>query len=54
MVPFKRQKVKALNVDLGKIPACGLGARGLKLSPKPVESVQLLPGKEKPTRSGKK
>jgi len=54
MVPFKRQKVKAVSVDLGKIPACGLTARGLKLSTKPVESVQLLPGREKPVRSEKK
>ena len=34
MVPFKRQKVKAVSVDLGKIPACGLTARGVKLSQK--------------------
>ena len=37
----------------GQDPACGLTARGLKLSTKPVESVELLPGKEKPARSGK-
>ena len=54
MVPFKRQKVKAVTVDLGKIPACGLTARGLRLSAKPVESAQLLPGREKPQRSEKK
>jgi topoisomerase IV subunit A len=50
MVPFRRQKVKAVTVDLGKIPPCGLTARGLKLSAKPVESAQLLPEKEKPAR----
>jgi hypothetical protein len=54
MVPFKRQKVKAVSVDLAKIPGCGLTARGLKLSAKPVESVQLLPAREKPARSEKK
>jgi hypothetical protein len=54
MVPFKRQKVKAVSVDLGKIPACGLAARGVKLSPKPVESAQLLRGREKPARPEKK
>lgn len=54
MVPFKRQKVRAVSVDLGKIPACGLAARGLKLSSKSVESVQLLPGKEKPGRAERK
>jgi topoisomerase-4 subunit A len=53
MVPFKRQKVKMVTVDLGKVPACGLAARGLKLSPKPVQSAQLLPEKEKPARSVK-
>ena len=50
MVPFKRQKVKAVTVDLGKVPVCGLTARGLKLTTKPVESAQLLPEKEKPSR----
>ncbi len=48
MVPVKRQKVKAVTVDLGKIPACGLAARGVKLSQKAVQSVTLLPEKEKP------
>ncbi len=48
MVPVKRQKVKAVTVDLGKIPVCGLAARGLKLSQKAVQSVELLPEKEKP------
>ena len=43
MVPAKRQKVKTLNVDLNKIPACGLTARGLKLSQKPVQNAELLP-----------
>jgi hypothetical protein len=55
MVPVKRQKVRAVVVDLGKIPACGLTARGLKLSQKAVASVQLLPEvpkPEKPVRSG--
>jgi topoisomerase-4 subunit A len=54
MVPFRRQKVKAVTVDLGKVPVCGLTARGLKLTAKPVESAQLLPEKEKPGKSGKK
>ena len=40
MVPAKRQRVRDVNVDVAKIPACGLTARGLKLSPKPVQSVQ--------------
>src|SRR5208337_5470522 len=53
MVPVKRQKVKAITVDLGKIPACGLTARGLKLSQKAVQNVELLPEKEKPGRNGK-
>jgi hypothetical protein len=52
MAPFKRQKVKAVTVDLGSIPACGLTARGLKLTTKAVTSVQLLPEKEKPGRGG--
>ena len=54
IVPVKRQKVKTVPVDLGKIPACGLSARGLKLSQKPVQSLELLPEKEKPGRDGKK
>ena len=54
MVPFKRQKVKAVTVELGKVPACGLTARGLKLSAKPVLKVELLPEKEKPAKPGKK
>jgi topoisomerase IV subunit A len=54
MVPFKRQKVKAVIQDLGKIPLSGLAARGTRLTTKPVESVQLLPEKEKPAKPGKK
>jgi topoisomerase-4 subunit A len=54
MVPVKRQKVKAVTVDLGTIPACGLTARGLKISQKAVQSVELLPEQEKPSRNGKK
>ena len=50
MVPAKRQKVRALAVDLGKIPACGLAARGLKLSQKPVQSAEILPETAKPGR----
>jgi topoisomerase-4 subunit A len=53
MVPFKRQKVKAITVDLSTIPACGLTTRGMKLSAKPVESVELLPEGEKPSRPSK-
>jgi topoisomerase-4 subunit A len=47
MVPIKRQKVRSLTVDLGKIAFCGLAARGLKLSQKPVERAELLPEKER-------
>jgi topoisomerase IV subunit A len=54
MVPFKRQKVKAVIQDLGKIPICGLTARGTRLTTKPVESVQLLPEKEKPAKPARK
>jgi hypothetical protein len=54
MVPVKRQKVKSITVDLGKIPACGLVARGLKLSQKAVHNVELLPEKEKPGKESKK
>ena len=43
LVPAKRQKVKSVNVDLAKIPACGLTARGVKLTTKPLQSVELLP-----------
>ncbi len=43
MVPMKRQKVKAVTVDLAEIPACGLTARGLKLTQKPAAGVELLP-----------
>ncbi len=53
MVPVKRQKVKAVTVDLGKVPACGLTARGLKLTQKAVQSVEILPEKEKPAKGGK-
>ena len=53
MVPAKRQKVKAVTVDLGKIPACGLTARGLKLSQKAVQGVELLPEAEKPVKAAK-
>jgi len=53
MVPAKRQKVKAVTVDLAKIPASGLTARGLKLSQKPVQSVEPLPEAEKPVKAAK-
>ena len=53
MVPAKRQKVKSINVDLGKVPVCGLGARGLKLSQKAVQRVELLPEMEKPSKPEK-
>jgi len=43
MVPARRQKVKAVSVDLAKIPPCGLSARGLKLTTKPIQGVELLP-----------
>jgi len=56
MAPVKRQKVKAVTVDLGKIPACGLAARGVKLTQKAVEKAELLPEgaaapREKPSPS---
>ncbi len=47
MVPAKRQKVKSVNVDPAKIPVCGLTARGLRLSAKPVEKVEFLPAEKK-------
>ena len=47
MVPVKRQKIRSITVNLGKIPAGGLTARGLKLSQKAVQSVELLPEKKK-------
>jgi topoisomerase IV subunit A len=55
MVPQKRQKVKAVTVDLGKVPACGLTARGIRLTQKAVEKAELLaeraaPAREKPGR----
>lgn len=53
MVPVKRQKVKAVTVELAKVPACGLTARGLKLSQKAVQDVELLPEAEKPARAAK-
>ncbi len=43
MVPARRQKVKSVNVDPLKIPPCGIGARGLRLSNKPVERVEFTP-----------
>ena len=46
LVPAKRQKVKSVNVDLAKIPACGLTARGVKLTTKPLQGVELLPPKK--------
>ena len=52
MVPVKRQKVKAVTVDLGKIPACGLTARGMRLSQKAVARAELLPESEKTAKKG--
>jgi topoisomerase-4 subunit A len=46
MAPAKRQKVKSVNVDLAKIPPCGLSARGVKLASKPISGVELFPGKK--------
>ena len=48
MVPARRQKVKAVMVDLGKVPACGLAARGTKLTGKPVQNAELMPEGTKP------
>ncbi len=50
MVPAKRQKVRAVAVDLGKVPACGLTARGIKLSQKPVQNAELMPEGTRPPR----
>jgi hypothetical protein len=44
-VPTKRAKLKSLVVDLGKVPECGLGARGTRLANKPVEKVSPAPKK---------
>jgi len=52
MVPAKRQKVKAVTVDLNKIPACGLTARGTKLTNKPVERAALVGDVGKPGKAG--
>jgi topoisomerase-4 subunit A len=49
IVPARRQKVKAVTVDLGKIPACGLTARGMKLTQKPVQNAEPLPEAAKPS-----
>jgi topoisomerase-4 subunit A len=46
MVPAKRQKVKSVNVDLAKIPSCGLSARGVKLTAKPIAGVEVIPPKK--------
>jgi topoisomerase-4 subunit A len=43
MVPAKRQKVKSVNVDIARIPACGLSARGVKLTTKPIAGVEIVP-----------
>jgi topoisomerase-4 subunit A len=40
MVPFKRQKVKVVTVNLSSLAPCGLAARGARLSAKPVQSVE--------------
>ena len=48
MVPAKRQKVRAVMVDLGKIPACGLSARGMKVTGKPVQNAELMPEGTRP------
>jgi topoisomerase IV subunit A len=50
-VPTRRAKLKSLVVDLSKVPACGLTARGTRLGSKPVEKV--IPAPEKPAK-GKK
>jgi topoisomerase-4 subunit A len=50
MVPFKRQKVKAVTVNLNSLAPCGLAARGTKLAAKPMENVEQIPEKEKPAR----
>jgi topoisomerase-4 subunit A len=50
MVPFKRQKVKAVTVNLSSLAPCGLAARGARLSAKPVQSVEQIPEKEKPAK----
>jgi hypothetical protein len=50
MVPKKRQKVKAVTVNLNSLAPCGLAARGAKLSAKPLQSVEQIPEKEKPVK----
>ena len=54
MVPFKRQKVKSVTVNLNSLGPCGLAARGAKLSAKPLQSVEQIPEKEKPENTGKR
>ncbi len=51
MIPFKRQKVKAVSVNLSSLAPCGLAARGARLSAKPVQNVEQIPEKEKPVKS---
>jgi topoisomerase-4 subunit A len=48
MVPRKRAKVRAVTMDLNKLPPCGLTARGTRLTSKSMERVELLP--EKPAK----
>ncbi len=43
MVPAKRQKQKSITVDLGKLPPCGLAARGTRLTAKAMERVEQKP-----------
>jgi hypothetical protein len=38
--------VKSVNVDVAKIPACGLSARGLKLTAKPIQGVEVVVSKK--------
>ena len=45
MEPKKRAKLKSVTVDLNKVPACGLTARGTRLTAKALERVELVPEK---------
>lgn len=48
--PKKGMKIRDLDVDLSKVPPCGIPARGTHLAAKPVDKVELLPEKEKPAK----
>jgi topoisomerase-4 subunit A len=49
-VPAKRARLKTMVVDMGKVPPCGLTARGTRLANKAVEKVTLAPEGTAPSR----